>query len=162
MRLSAVLPNLLQAAQRTYGPCGVRAISAHGLLPDGSVEASTGLWFALVATAEGALGAVAWEGGAVHAVAQPPVPVSAVPTVNLRVEGLPCSRVYSEHFCGLAGWDALAGRPDDSLWLGHRDGVGVVAVLSGTGGATAVLNAAQPHVVVAMDFVPAATPRAQA
>lgn len=152
MKLSQLLPQALVQAQNAWGPASLRAVSGHGLSAQGTVVAPEGLWFFLFVTPAGPR-AVTWRDRHWATVENPPVPGPLVPSTPLDAQRVSCSQVLAAHYCGHAGWDGLAGRDEDSLWIGSRTGQ-VVAVISGRGGATAVLDAYEPSKVVTLDFEP--------
>jgi hypothetical protein len=152
MLLSEALPLALNAARSRWADASLRAVSGHALRADGRLERGEGLWFFLFSTQEGPR-AVTWRNGELLTLEQPPVPAMLVPPTEVDAQRVPCSARLAAHYCGHAGWDGLDGRPEDSLWLGSREGQ-VVAVISGKGGATAVLDAYQPNRVVTLDFEP--------
>jgi len=146
-----VLGEGLWRAQQAWPGSFLCAVSAHGMRPDGST-AQDGLWCLLFRDGEKVRALVRVQ-GAWTAQEEPPVVGEAVPRKPIAPTEIVHSRELAERLCGLRGFDAWQGRPEDALWIGTREDH-IVAVLSSAGTATLTVNARDPSQVLSMDFEP--------
>ncbi|MBI5497532.1 MAG: hypothetical protein HY904_21150 [Deltaproteobacteria bacterium] len=136
-------------ATRAWPGATLVAFSAHGMHADGSLSSDALVCFLF--RAGGAVRALAWSESRFTVLPRGPVPDELVPEEALGP--VAAAPALAAVLCGQAGFDAWAGRPEDALWVGVREGRRV-AILSTAGFFTLTVDAVDPTQVLSMDFEP--------
>ncbi|MEW5849691.1 MAG: hypothetical protein AB2A00_12815 [Myxococcota bacterium] len=155
------MPLALEQARALWSDAELLSVSAHGLMPSGEVQPGSGgspagLWFFAFRVGDGirGLACLPSDRGEMWSPAPDPPPRAAWrDEVALDLTGVADSDVLAQRFCGLAGWESLAGRVEDGL-LVHAPGGQLVARICGAGDHTAVLDAREPDRVISVNFEP--------